>query len=437
MAGALSEFHTPTHGVTAMRLSMHLGLVCGCVTMLLALSACGGPARQPISAGAISLEEFVASPGSIDRTSQAEPARNSLTDHDEAQAKSAIAPFGGTKDAADLSDAPPPIRLEPGQQIVVDSLVGQINGRPVFADDFFAPIDSKLRRFHEQLTPRRFDAALEEEVDLRLRELVENELLLAQAQLRLTPEQQQGLFHWLTEQRKLLKSQGGGTIVTAEKRFRKQYGEGVTFEDVMDERRKAALIQFIYESEIAPRVIVSWKDIETAYKQNYELFNPPGRVRIAFIRVDPDRDAEQIEMVKTKLAAGADFMTLVDEVGRDGSSDWYPIPEGGFGAIEDFTELYRQHLAGLEVGETVGPFTHELSPQSRREVWVHIAEIDKPPGQSIYDRDIQIELRRLLIQRRRAIEEARYFNEQLGESILADLSDLRERLKALGEKRYQ
>jgi len=38
---------------------------------------------------------------------------------------------------------------EPGETVIVDSLVGHVNGRPVFADDFLQPIEDRLLRAAE------------------------------------------------------------------------------------------------------------------------------------------------------------------------------------------------------------------------------------------------------------------------------------------------
>ena len=326
--------------------------------------------------------------------------------------------------------------IEPGDEIIADSLVGQINGRPIFANQFFGPIDAKLRALREQMPTIQFEQRLDQEIAFRLRDIVQSELLLSQAESRLSGEQQQGLFAWLEEQRKLVESRGGGERESAEANLRQQYGEGVTIEDVVDDRKNRALVSMMYEQEIAPRVSVSWRDIEREYEASYDLYNPPGRARIARIWLDTERQADVIAMVERELASGSAFEEIMNEVGSAASSEWHDVPAGGFGEIPDFIDLYQEQLATLSIGETSEPFEHTLRSGSKRLVWLHIAEEERKPGRSIYDPEVQLELRQKIEAEQRAIETDRYFREQLAEGISADIASVGLRLAEIGRSRY-
>ena len=88
-------------------------------------------------------------------------------------------------------------KLEPGQSWPVEGLVGQVNGRPVFANAFLDPIADRLlsaAALRDRVEGRRVFVEL---VRLSFKDLVDNELIVADAESKLSPEQQQGLFAWL------------------------------------------------------------------------------------------------------------------------------------------------------------------------------------------------------------------------------------------------
>ena len=58
--------------------------------------------------------------------------------------------FGRVEVRPELEERPEMASIAPGEEIFVDSMVGQIRGRPIFAHEFFEPIDDELRRASER-----------------------------------------------------------------------------------------------------------------------------------------------------------------------------------------------------------------------------------------------------------------------------------------------
>ncbi|MGI9013309.1 MAG: hypothetical protein ACR2GY_03575 [Phycisphaerales bacterium] len=431
---------TDTHRSNG-RIPRTTGVVLAMASAIVLASSCTRPMKDGSKAERRILNQYsvAASPGAIGAESQIDAALPPSSDENMVPGAVLVAESNNGSATTPTPPAPPlpAADIKPGDEIVADSLVGQINGRPIFANSFFAPIDARLRTFREQLTSLEFDQALMEAIGVRLQELVQSELLLSTAQSRLTDEQQQGLFRWLQEQQDRIEASGGGTRESAQAQLRDEFGGDVTIEDLVDDRKKRMLVQMIYEQEIAPRISVSWRDIERRYQQKYAEFNPPGRARIERIWIDRDQSPQQVDAIQQRIDNGESFSALVEELGTLASSNWYNVPAGGLGASEDFIELFRTQLAELELGQTTQPFELTMSNGSTRIVWLHIAELDSPPGRSIYEPEVQLALRAELEREQRRVEESRYFREHLAEDILTDVNALGERLFAIGQKRYR
>lgn len=422
-----------------MNMTWILGVMTATAAIATAGCGAGDGRRAPGSGAIIRLDDFV-----LTRAGDLGPPNGTPGPVDTAPPSEGTGSEPPSDEGLTISNPTPrtpgaPRVIGSGDTVVVDSLVGQINGRPVYADAFFAPLDDRLRAARRQLTPGQFANTLAEVVNLRLRGIVENELILAQAQSRLTEQQQQGLFAFLRQQQEQLVQGRGGAVETARRSIQEEQGR--TLDEAIAERRDLALIQMIYQQEIAPRVIVSWKDVEREYERRFSEFNTPASAVIGIIRLDPRSDGARIEQVKERLARGDRFLDVAEAVGmiRGGLYAEKPIPLGPNG-LADAPELnppvFRERLAGARVGDTVGPFTITLSDGSPREVWLHVVEITPATSRSLYDPEVQLALQNHVLQTRRAVEQERYFNELIAENISSDLDEMRRRLIRIGEVRY-
>src|SRR5690606_38316882 len=69
------------------------------------------------------------------------------------------------------SPAPPTARpavAPANERLAVDQLVGQINGRPVFANEFFASMDARLRQEATRLSNREWFAMAKKDIEAEL-----------------------------------------------------------------------------------------------------------------------------------------------------------------------------------------------------------------------------------------------------------------------------
>ena len=316
--------------------------------------------------------------------------------------------------------------------VLVDSLVGQVNGRPIFADVFFEPIEDQLRATSRRLTiPRQFVNEASGIVFDRLRQVVLDELFLAEAESNLSEQQRVGLRYWLQDiQEGLISEKGSGSRSQAEARLMEQ--EGIDFDTYMSQMRERALTAQLYRERIQQRVIVSWRDVEREYRRRYDEFNPPGTMVLYRIRLNTTRRPEQIEQVKDYLADDDDFMSVATAVGMRNEGFWAELELGPDGIKDsDLNEAIRSRIEPLEVGQTTEPFEVGSSTW-----WLHLAEMRQPETRDLYDEDLQRILMDQIRQRRQAEEQNVFIDSLLEDGIYDEINVMAERLIAIAVHRY-
>ena len=318
--------------------------------------------------------------------------------------------------------------LEPGQPVIIDQLIGQVSGRPIFVDALLDPLADQIRQEARRRRPEDFNRWVQQRVVDRLQEVILNELLLAEAEAALTEQQQQGLLAFLRDfqEKKLAEERGSRSQLERELQL-----EGITPEQLLEFKKNEVLLQNLLSERIAPRVIVSWKEVEREYERRKGEFNPPARVTLKRIRLENESQAEQIAQVKARLAAGDDFSAIAKDVGmpHDGQWDTFPVGPGGVSDIADLNEAYLAAMKGLQEGQTTEPI--EVSGRTQ---WIHIAKLEQPPPKSLYD--VQREIHRDLRVRREREERERYLRTLFDKGIYSEVNEMAQRVVEVALRRY-
>jgi hypothetical protein len=320
--------------------------------------------------------------------------------------------------------------LATGESWPVDELIGQINGRPIFADAFFQPISDELiahaakpdRVVGRELFTRTVRAAFKGQVD--------SELVVAEAESQLSPEQQEGIFAWLRGIQEETIAERGGSRAAAEASLR---AEGTqSLDDYLQETREVALASRLLAQKIDPRAIVSWREVLQAYERDRKIYNPPEQIRIGRIRFDATTDADKIERVKQLVAEGRNFSELVTEFG---------VADGGLWQSSD---LPAEGIEGLPLSDAVKTRIKDLAPGAVSEPleqrdftsWFAVLAIERPKSRSVYDRDLQLTITEQLRSIRRTIERQRYLNSLRSRWVTDDIVEMEKRLVDFALARY-
>ncbi len=312
----------------------------------------------------------------------------------------------------------------------VEGLVGQINGRPVYADEFLLPLEDRILRIVAELPLPQAVRELDILIARRFDEYVNSELIIAEAESRLTAEQQQGVLAWLRNVQEETITNRGGTRDAAAESIEDEFG--VSIEEFMAQRRSLALGQDLLRKRVQPRAIVSWRDVVQAYRRQFAEFNPPSRVRIGRVRLHREREAGRVDDVESALADGADFAAIVSIAEAPDGGSWIEIelPAEGLQATTLATQV-RDRL-DLATPGSVG----EPLDQGAFRTWFTVLAVERPPGRSLYDPEVQLSLENQLSSMRFAQEQDRYISSLRDRWVAENLDRMLARLLTIARLRY-
>lgn len=318
-----------------------------------------------------------------------------------------------------------------GSTQLIDALVGQVNGAPIYASEFFAPMDARLRAEARTMDRNEFLRFAAREIASAIRDKVRDELLLAEFKASLTPQQRQGIVAFVQQLQEGIVAENMGSANLANRRLMET--EGMTLEEKIRAERDRELIRVQVQRALVSRVQVSWRDVEREYERNRGSYVPDAMVRLRMIWIDSS-DEEKRARVEEALAADEAFEAVAER-----ESDFLPSKGGLFevstrGApYREATLLAQEQLndaaTSLEPGQTTGPIQWE-----KRLVWMHLEDVEAPEGTSLYDE--QLEIFGQLRSERLAEEEQRYFNDLINRSSVSDLETMVLRLLQIAEQRY-
>lgn len=429
--------------------------ICG---VLLLLAGCAGNtgsegSRRPVQA--LSPQDFAAAetqplpatdssgPGAVAARTPANPPPTTMGGRDRFRpAPEPYTPRGDeTLDAAALVGAPsippPPRAATPedvptgGKVVVYESLVGQINGKPVFASQVLEPLDGRLRASAARTKDaRRWSTEARSLIAARVRLMVDEELVLAEARSSLSPEQRQGLFSFLGRIQENMVAQQGGSAVAADEAARATTGRSLTqtTRDKLDE----VLIREEVRQRIGARLLVTWRQIQLEYEREADKYNPKPIAMLRLVAI-PATNAEAVEQVKSRLAAGEEFEAVSDIPANSLRGEAGLLAQPIKGSLAETTlvgiEPLNQAARTLQVGGMAGPVTHDGAVW-----WVKLARIEQPPAVSLYD--AQLEIESALLDKRKEVELARYSNRLRSRGNFSRVEDMVEKLMVIASERY-
>lgn len=322
-------------------------------------------------------------------------------------------------------------RVRVGRPWPIDGLVGQINGRPVFAAEFFVPIEDRLFNIGRQGTPEQTRTAILEIVRQRFSQFVNSELVIAEAESDMTPQMQEGLFGWLTNLKEEVTAQRGGTSFGAEQSLLDE--TGMNMEEYIEQQRKLGLAGQLLRQKVEPRAIVSWRDVQQAYQAEISKYQPPRKVTIGRILLLNSRDGMQIESTKQAFSNGDAFSTVARELGvkEDGLWRTFTLQEGSISGITDLAQNVRDALKDVRIDEPTSAIEGRSST-----AWYSILAYETPPSRSIFDSDVQLMIRNRLESFAYDTEESNYLNSLRRRWVNDDIRKMEIKLMQLALRRY-
>ena len=322
------------------------------------------------------------------------------------------------------------VGMQPGQTVIVDSLIGQVNGRPIFADEILAPIMDQLNAEYQRQPWARFQQLVFQLVSQQLKSVLYNELFLAEARATMSEQEQTGFIAWMNNFRGEEIGRRGGVQAEANRQLLAE--EGKTIDEFMKQQEEQQLIQHLMNDKVRPNTLVAWRDVQRAWEAQQDQYNPKSTVTLGRIRLRTEGNAEQIKLVNDQLEAGEPFSVVAAAAGMsdDGVWDTFDLGADGIKDIE-IADFYKEHIDSLKVGQTSPSFE-----RGARTIWVSIVAIDKPEGHTLYEPAIQQALYRDIYSRRLGEAQAEFIDGILQRGIYDDIEMMEKKIIMIAMSRF-
>ncbi len=194
-----------------------------------------------------------------------------------------------------LTETSRPVVTANSRLVLVDAMIGQVNGEPIYAKMIFKAIEEELAALAQQVSRVEFGTKARRIIRRNLESVIAKRLLLDEAGRELSGKQQLAFPDFLAELREqTIRQFGRGVQILADQALRAQ---GSSLDERMEEKREEVLVGIYLQQQIRPQVSVSRRDIRNYYQDHHDQFNPPpGRI-VRLIRVSDLNHVEQIEKI--------------------------------------------------------------------------------------------------------------------------------------------
>ena len=335
----------------------------------------------------------------------------------------------GTEKVINLGAATDEIRVKPGEKWTIESLIGQINGRPVYAGKFMTSIEDRILRLVAENPPGNAQRLIEKLIQDRFQQYINNELIISEAEGMLSPEMQAGIFAWIQSIQEQTVAGNGGNRTSATQSIEDQFG--MNMEQYLKEKRDEALASDLLRRRVEPRTIVSWRDVERQYSMLEKEFNPEPRITIGRIRLQVS-DQLEIQNVQERFKRGETFAQVATALNVPDGGKWqqYPLPKNGLAGLELADDI-KKILLAVENGQV----TEELRKGSTA-TWYCVTNVQQQATRSIFESALQRSIRRGLKEQRGAYERNRYLASLRDRWVTNDIDQMTKRLIVIAWERY-
>ena len=335
----------------------------------------------------------------------------------------------GTEKVINVGAATDEIRVKPGEKWTIESLIGQINGRPVYAGKFMTSIEDRILRLVAENPPGNAQRLIEKLIQDRFQQYINNELIISEAEGMLSPEMQAGIFAWIQSIQEQTVAGNGGNRTSATQSIEDQFG--MNMEQYLKEKRDEALASDLLRRRVEPRTIVSWRDVERQYSMLEKEFNPEPRITIGRIRLQVS-DQLEIQNVQERFKRGETFAQVATALNVPDGGKWqqYPLPKNGLAGLELADDI-KKILLAVENGQV----TEELRKGSTA-TWYCVTNVQQQATRSIFESALQRSIRRGLKEQRGAYERNRYLASLRDRWVTNDIDQMTKRLIVIAWERY-
>lgn len=324
-----------------------------------------------------------------------------------------------------------------GRDVLADCMVGQINGRPVFASEILDPLSGRLTAAAKevkgqpsaQVWVRDTAKLIQSAVQLRVRD----ELLLGEARARLTPEQKQGLIYFIQRVDQWASGQSGGSQEQAKEAIKNRTGED--YDKFLQSQRDQTLIRDLIKENVTPFVRVPWRKVERYYLDNETQINPPPFAVVRIVMID---SANTDAVARAQAAAGAADGGAFKEVAQSEANVFERAKAGlvakklenGYEKIEWVgNKTWNAEAAKLTPGHFAGPID-----TGTFKVFIRREDDFITPHRSLEDAQLEITTRLTIAKETQ--EQNEFFMQLLGKGSFTPVGRMTMELLVLAAQRH-
>lgn len=313
----------------------------------------------------------------------------------------------------------------PSGGYTVDAMVGQVNGRAIYAGFVFSEIGEALAGLGRSVPREEFRRQARELIIGRLNQIVLDSLILGEAERDLSEQEQLGLQALVAQQRENLLRRGYGSESLTNEILLEETGRDL--EQSLQDYRQRLLVSRYLQQKLFPKINITRKDIERYYTDHPEEFNPPASRTLRLIRVATEADADKVDAM---LAQGRPFV----EIAESPINRYNPTAKGTLetkatdGKVFGIDAL-NQAIAPLQQG---GHSPRVETPQGFW--WVMLEKVEAGQARTLREAQLQIE-NFLRAQRFRYLTQ-RYNEERLRNGSYNPLDQMADALLDVAMNRY-
>ncbi len=324
------------------------------------------------------------------------------------------------------------------QPVLIDAKVGDINGRPVYADAFLSVMEARLIAEAQDKSPAIWLRFARKLISDELERLIEDELLRAEALASFTPQQQQGLRYFVQNLRENIVRTNRGSETQANETLQRE--EGVSLDQYIKNQEARALVRHQIDNQILNKVHISWRDIQRFYEVNKDRYNPDPVAVLRRIRLRKPSE-EDIARITDQLNQGVAFALVAAD-----SKNLYNPEQGGMVPDVSFKDPYsdtefqigpvvtNDAAKTLTSGSWTGPLRWEAleTPQAD---WIYLEQIkriSRPLDDQMVQLEIEQRLRNIFAERERVL----YMRRLRNQATYTDVDQMSELLLRIAAERY-
>ncbi|QDU35055.1 peptidylprolyl isomerase [Poriferisphaera corsica] len=318
--------------------------------------------------------------------------------------------------------------------LVMNAMIGQVNGNAIYAENILAPIHDQLTALGQNLSRDAFYREIRGNaqqlgiIAQNIRSNVTNALIYGDAERHLTNNERYIVKIYIQKNREFfIRQHGQGSQALANKTMLEKFGIGIE-ESLENERRKYIIQQYVNKT-IRPKVNVTRADIERYYRDHKDDFNKPNE---RDIRIIATATADNALQVQSQLESGISF----DQIASS-ELNTYRRSSGGLSTnlkgervLAPFLKPLNDALNQLATGQS----TTEPIEIKNKYWFIKLDRVQE--AQNITLRQAQLGIRKLLEDQQFNILVERYNRDLLTDGSYDNLDEMTKTLIQIAMNRY-